>query len=218
MTTSSRSSGLLLAAGAAAFAAYVFSHPRGDDVRGKEDLDAAVHAMAGDAAWVPSHLIGIVATVLIAVAVWRLLRSGWLADQPKARIAGWVLFAGAIAASVELVPHTLAGYEADAFTAGESTPMTDLHVLLQAVLLPLYGVGVAALAAVGFGRVAHPVACALGVVGGVALAVVGPLLLATDNAGFGVVFMPGGGTFLFLFAAGVRLARSGRHQALITAT
>ena len=118
---------------------------------------------------------------------------------------------------MELLPHILVASETTEIERGGSTPATDLHLVLQGLLLPLYGVGVAALAVTGYRSVAHPVACVLGTVGGVALTVVGPVLALTDDPAFGVLFMPGAGTFLFLLAAGIRLARAGARQpALVT--
>lgn len=94
-----------------------------------------------------------------------------------------------------------------------STPATTLHIVLHATLLPIYAVGVGLLAWRGFGQVANRASCVLGVVGGIALTVVGPLLLLTDNPDLGRVFMPGAGTFIFLIAVGVRLVSDSRRDA-----
>ena len=194
-----------LTAGAVTFAAYVLIHPRGD-VEGAADVEQAVHSMAVESTWVGSHLVGLAAVLMIGIGLTALLRGGWLASEPRPRRAAWLVVAGSVAATLELVPHTLVATEATG-GAGSSTLLTDLHVLFQATLLPVYGLGIAALALAGFGRVAHPIACLLGVVGGVALTVVGPLLLITDDPAFGVVFMPGAGSFVFLIAVGLRLIR-----------
>lgn len=205
--TTLRSGGRILAAGAATFAVYVLTHPRGD-VDAANNVDEAVHTMAVESAWVPSHIIGLAATVLIAAGLWTLLRSDWLSDDQRARRAALLLLGGTVGAAIELVPHIFVAAETEELAAQGSTPLTDLHLIFQATLLPIYGVAVAALAIIGFGRVAHPLACVLGVIGGAALAAVGPLLLITDDPRLGFIFMPAGGTFLFLFAAGARAARS----------
>jgi hypothetical protein len=196
----------ILTAGAVTFALYVLLHPRGA-VEEAVDLDEAVHSMAVESTWVLSHLVGLAAVAMIGLGVWMLLRSGWLSDQRGARRSAWLLLAGTVAAAVELVPHILVASETTELVAGAPSPLTDAHVLFQATLVPVYAVGVAALALTGFGRVAHPVACALGIVGGIALALVGPVLLITDDPKFGKLFMLGAGTFLFLLAAGTRLVR-----------
>lgn len=217
MSISTKTGGRVLTAGAAAFAGYVLTHPRGA-VKEASTLDEAIHSMAIEPAWVGSHVIGLGAALLIAAGVGLLLRAGWLSDDRQARRSAWLLLAGAVAAAVELVPHTFVASETAAISAGGSTPLTDLHVLFQATLLPVYGLGVAALAVTGLRRVAHPVACALGAVGGLALVVVGPTLFISGNPALGVLFMPAGGTVIFLLAAGLRLARSGVPQPALTAT
>ncbi len=209
----SQTRGWLVTAGAAMFALYVLTHPRGAVERAR-DVGEAVHSAAVQPAWVPSHLIGLAAVVLIALGLWGLLRAGWLAADARSRRSAWLLLAGAAALAVELVPHTLVAAETGELAAAEgATPLTDLHLLFQAMLVPIYGLGVVALAITGFGRVAHPVACVLGVIGGAALTAVGPLLLITDDPQVGVVFMPGVGTIAFLLATGVRVARGGSGQA-----
>lgn len=200
----------LLTAGAATFAAYVITHPHGRSE--PETIEEATSSMAAGGAWVASHLIGLLAVALIAVGVALLLRSGWLGDDRRARRAGWLVVVGAGAAAIELVPHTLVALETDELVAGGSTPFTDLHLLLQSILLPLYGIGVAALAVFGFGRVAPRVMCLLGAIGGAAIAVVGPLLLMTGDPAFGAIFLLGPGTFLFLLATGLRAASAGGHR------
>jgi hypothetical protein len=200
-----------LTVGAALFALYVMTHPHGA-AREVETVDEAVHSMAVESTWVLSHLIGLAAVLLLGAGVWMLLRSGWLRDLPRARQAAWLLFAGTLGAALELAPHILVASETTELAAGGATPVTDLHLFFQATLLPVYGLGVAALAVTGYRRIAHPLACVLGAVGGIALIVVGPLLLVTKEAGFGVIFMPGAGTFLFLLAAGLRLTRAGVHR------
>lgn len=134
---------------------------------------------------------------------------GWLSDLPRARGAAWLLFAGTLGAAVELVPHILVASETTELAAGGSASFTELHLLFQATLQPIYGLGVAALAVTGYRRVAHPLACLLGGLGGVALAIVGPLLVLTDDPSVGMIFMPGAGTILFLLAAGLHVARGG---------
>lgn len=196
----------VLTAGAVMFAAYVLVHPRGE-VEEAVDVEQAVHSMAVESTWVASHLVGLAAVVMIGIGLSALLRQGWLAAEPRTRRSAWLLVAGSFAAAVELVPHTFVAAETTALAGGSSSPLTDLHVLLQATLLPVYGLGVAALAAAGFGRIAPPIVSLLGIVGGVALTVVGPLLLITDDPAFGMIFMPGAGTFIFLIAVGLRLIR-----------
>jgi formate/nitrite transporter FocA (FNT family) len=69
------SPGWVLTAGAALFAVYVFTHPRGA-ARDASTVDEAVHSMAVEGAWVTSHVVGLAAVVLIGTGVWMLLRDG----------------------------------------------------------------------------------------------------------------------------------------------
>src|SRR5688500_8390407 len=128
MSNSQRSVGLLLTTGAATFAVYVLTHPQGS-VDDATNVKEAVHSMAVESAWVPSHLIGLAALALIGTSLWRLLRSGWLEHDRRARAAGWLLLAGTLAAAVELVPHMLVSSETSELAGGGPTPVTDLHLL-----------------------------------------------------------------------------------------
>lgn len=116
------------------------------------------------------------------------------------------------------MPHLLAASEAAQLAGGGPTPFTDVHMVLQALFTPVYGAGIAGVALAGFGRVAHPIACVLGVIGGVALIAVAPLLLATGNGAFAMLFLPANGTWVFLTAVGVRAAMTGRAESRATST
>lgn len=199
--------GVLLTAGVATFVAYVLTHPRGAE-RTPETVREMVHSMAIEPAWEVSHAIGLLAFLLIGVGMWALLRAGAWADDKLVRRAAGLVVVGSFVAAVELIPHALVGLETGEILTGGSAPFTDLHLLLQALFLPVYAAGIAGLAVTGFGRVAHPIACVLGVIGGVALALVGPLLLVTDEAALGRMFMAGSGTVLFLLAVGIRAIRN----------
>ena len=194
------SAGLLLAAGG-------LMHPQADADAGYEQ---ALAGMFGASAWTASHALTLSGFLLLSIALAALLRShgrGWAAPQ---RVAGWAVVAGAGLAAIESVPHLLASSEADALLAGGDTPLTDLHAILQAVSTPAVGLAVAALAlttardrTLGNGRIAAAVAT----VGGVAFALAGPSMLATQDPALSPLFAGAAAVAVWFVLAGVRTRR-----------
>jgi hypothetical protein len=192
--------GLLLAAGG-------LMHPHADAEAGYEQ---ALAGMFGASAWTASHGLTLSAFLLVAVALAALLRAvgdGWAV---RVRRAGWAVVAGAGLAAVEAVPHLLASTEADALLRGDATPLTDLHAVLQAVATPAFGLAVAALAlttagdrTLGNGRVA----ALAGVLGGLAYALAGPLMLLTEDPALSPLFAGAAPIAVWFVLAGARTGR-----------
>jgi hypothetical protein len=192
--------GLLLAAGG-------LLHPRVDT---SADFEQGLAGMFERSAWVASHAITLAGFVLLAVSLAGLLRGLGPAWSARRRVIGWTVVAGAGLAAVESVPHLLAASEADALIDGASTPLTDLHSILQAIATPVLGLSVAALAvacaptrALGSGRIAAAVA----VVGGVAFALAGPAIAITHNPELSPLFVGSAGISIWLMVSGLATAR-----------
>jgi len=166
--------------------------------------------MFESSAWVASHSLTLAGFLLLAVSMAVLMRDFGNAWGSRGRLIGWAVAAGAGLAAVEAVPHLLAGSEADALLAGDSTPLTDLHKVLQAVSTPAVGLSVAALAVVSAsgralagGRVAAPFA----VIGGAAFAFAGPVIAVTENSELSPLFTGSAGLSIWLVVSGIRTAR-----------
>ena len=179
-------------------------HPHGHG----DTVDAHLLSMFESPAWAPAHWVLLVGSVLAAaglVVAWRRHTFGpsvqrWL---PAASVA-WVFGA------LEVLPHLLAAGEAHALEHHEATPVLDLHVLLQVASAPLVGIS-GAVVAVLVARAARTrpawVLAVVGVIGGLGYAASAPLLVATGNVAFTVLFPFQAGLALWLLGTGVRLLR-----------
>jgi hypothetical protein len=192
--------GLLLGLGGAL-------HPRVDTA---VEYEKGLAGMFESAAWVSSHALTMAGFVVLGVSLAVLVRDLGPAWGSRVRAIGWVAAVAAGLAAMESVPHLLARSEADALLEGGSTPLTDLHAVLQAVATPAVGLSLAALAvatagtrALGSGRIAAGVAVA----GGVAFALAGPAIAVTENSELSVLFTGSAGLSIWLLVSGVRTAR-----------
>lgn len=156
---------------AAGFVVGGLLHPQED-----EALTGLVQtgAWLGDPAWVPSHLLLLVAEVLLIVGLLGLV-TGHPDLGVSARRAGWVALAAAALWVVEGVPHVLAAGDAHAVTGGHHAPFFSVFQQVAPLIYPIVGLSVGALATLGRGRLTHPIFAVAGVVGGGAYAL-GPLL------------------------------------------
>lgn len=146
---------------------------------------------AGDT-WVLSHTGVAVGTLLLAVGLWSAHRSGrWpAASRGALRVA-------AVAVSlyvVETVMHLAAVIDRDALAAGDAAPVAFSHLALAAVLYPVSGLAIAALAARLFTTVtaANKVLAAVGVLAGLVHAVSVPLTLLSPDTETTPIFAAGG--------------------------
>jgi len=172
--------GWCLAAAGALFLLGGMLHPHEDPpgVSLKEHL----HVMYDDPAWYPSHVLLLAGTALIAVALVLLVRRRLLADVPVAQLAATVAAVTAVLASLGMVLHLFAASDAGRIAAGRSTPLTDVHLVVETITVPLFGFAIAVLAVVGaatrsLGNWLTPL---FGVVGGVAYALASGTAAFTD--------------------------------------
>lgn len=146
---------------------------------------------AGDT-WVLSHAGVALGTVLLAVGLWAAHRSGrW----PEATRRTLRLAALAVSVYVvETVAHLAAWIDRDALAAGDPAPVAFSHLALAAVLYPVSGLAISAVAlrlgtAVTAG---HKVLAGIGVVAGLAHAVAVPLTLLAPDLETSPVFAAAG--------------------------
>lgn len=199
-----RTTAALFVAGGLLMAAGGQMHPRGSGAT----LEAHLLTMLQSPAWPVAHavlLIGGVASALAFLVAWRTEAFGpqvqrWL---PLA-VAGWALGAA------EMVPHLLAVNDAHALAHHEATPVLDAHLLMQVIATPAVGV-TGAVVAVAVARAARTRAAsalaAFAVVGGLLSAGAGPLVMATGDTRFAVLFPFQAGLAVWLLGTGIRLWR-----------
>jgi hypothetical protein len=186
-------------------------HPRVDT---SVDLDQGLAGMFESSTWDIAHALTLAGYMVLAVSLAVLVRGlgpGWSARQ---RLIGWAAVGGACIAAVESVPHLFASSETDALLSGGSTPLTDLHTILQAFATPAIGLSVAALAiassrhrTLGNGSIVAVV----GIVGGVAYTFAGPMIALTENSEFSPLFIGSAGVSIWFVVSGIRMTL--RHNA-----
>lgn len=192
---------LLVAAGVCMAAAGPL-HPE-SDASGTTREELATMT-AGDT-WVLSHAGVAVGTVLLAVALWSAHRGDhWpAATRRNLRLA-------AIAVSVyvvETVVHLAAVVDREALAAGDPAPVAFGHLALAAVLYPVSGLAIVALAVRLAATVTagHKVLAGIGVLAGLAHAVSVPLTLLAPDLETTPVFAAGG-ILLAAWAIGTGIA------------
>jgi hypothetical protein len=192
----------LLVAGGLVMALAGPLHPE-SDASGSTREELA--EMTAGATWVASHTGTAVGTALLAAGLWAASRSGrWPAATHKA------LRVAAIAVSVyvlETVMHLAAVLDRDALAAGDPAPIAFTHLGLAAVLYPISGLAVSALAARLFraSAGANRVFAAVGVVAGLLHAVSVPLTLVAPDFETTPIFAAAG-TLLAAWALGLGIA------------
>lgn len=165
--TLSRWPWLLLVGGILGFLGSLL-HPQGDPTL---TGDAAVAAEIGDPLWTPSHVLILAFAVLLVPGMLGLARSGVLSGA--ARTAALVTFGASIVWVAESVPHLLAAADHHALLAGQPTPFLTAHAAAAGIVYPLVTFPLAALALLGWRRLAHPVLNVLGAIGAVAFGIAG---------------------------------------------
>lgn len=199
-----RTMAALFLTGGALLAAGGQTHPQGAG----DTIDAHLLSMFSGPTWGLSHLLLLVGSSVCAVALGVAHRAqafgGSVQRWLPAAVVAWSLGA------LETIPHLLAAGESDALTHHDATPVLDLHVLLQTVATPLVGFSTA-MVAIAVARAAHTrtawVLAVVGVVGGVVYGVAGPLVVATGNPAYTVLFPFLAGIALWFLGTGVRLLR-----------
>jgi hypothetical protein len=194
-----------LVAGGAIFFAGGGMHPKEDPpgVSLKEHL----RIMFDDPAWFPAHTVLLVGMALIAVALVALVRGRSLAVVPRVQSVAKVAAVAAVLAAADMVLHLLSATEADRMDAGQSTPITDVNLVLEAITVPAFGLSIAALAVVGAAThtIGNWVVAVPGVVGGLGFALAGATFLFTDA--LDPLFPLAAGIGLWALAVGIWLLR-----------
>jgi hypothetical protein len=188
--------GLLLSMGG-----QLHPHGVGDTVAGY------LGSMLAGPGWPLSHALLLAGTLLATLGFLDLRRAG----GPGAPLRRWLTLAvaGWAVAAVEMVPHLLAVTDADGLERHGATPVLDVHLVLQVLATPALGLTTAALA-VAVARSARTWPARLlavpAVVGGVGYALAGPLVAATGDLHWTVLFPLQAGPALWLVGTGIRLA------------
>ncbi|MEU1599700.1 hypothetical protein ABZ468_44610 [Streptomyces sp. NPDC005708] len=197
-----RTAACLLLAGGTAFLIGGGLHPRVDapDGGAKERL----RVMFEDGGWYPSQALMLAGTALIAAALIALVRRRLPTETPWARHATTVAALGAILASLALLLHLLAAGEADRLASGGNTPITDTLVVVDTIAMPVFGLGIAALALAGAltRTLGNMVAAIPGVIGGLGYALAAGTILISDR--LDGLFPTAIGIALWAAAAGVQ--------------
>jgi hypothetical protein len=193
--------GLLL--GGATFFIGGSMHPKQDppDVTVHEHL----RIMFEDPAWYPSHAVLLVGMVLLAASLVGLVRHGALAAHPRAQKAGVVAAVTSVIAAFGMALHLVAGSEAGRIAAGESTPIVNVHVVVETLTVPAFGFSIAAFAVIAaFGRiVGDRVTSVIGLLAGVGYGLAGGTLLFIDS--LNGLFPLAAGIGIWAAAAGIGL-------------
>lgn len=181
-------------------------HPRAETAGEFESTLATMYAAA---AWEASHIVTLVGWVVLAVSFAALRRSGAVASDRRLRVLAGIVTVGAGLAAAEILPHLLAASEAEEVVAGDGAPFTSAHLIAQAISTPVLGFGVAAFAVVGARTraVGQPALAALAVLGGVAVGIVGPAILAFRDPSLAPLFIGSVGIAVWLIVSGIGLAR-----------
>jgi hypothetical protein len=122
---------------------------------------------------------------------------------------------GAALASVALLLHLLAANEADRLAVGGDAPITDTLLVVDTIAIPVFGLGIAALALVGAltRTVGNVVVAIPGVVGGVGYALAAGTILISDH--LDGLFPTAIGIALWAAAVGVQVLLGRRATATV---
>ena len=176
-------------------------HPQFGD---EDEFDAALSSVLADSAWVPSHALLLAGLGLLTMSLWSL--------RAEVRLRPAVLFASAASglATIAMVPHLLASSEADEVLAGDSTPLTDTHTIIDLVSVPALGIALIALAVTGLRTrlLAGRILTAMAAIGSVAFSLAAPLLFAFEEPALALLFIGSVGFSAWMIGSGIKLARS----------
>jgi len=203
--------GWTLLAGGVIFFVGGAMHPEEDPpgVTLKEHL----RLMYKDGNWYPGHALILVGMVLIATALIALARSDELRRVPSVHIsavvASYASSVGAFAAFLHLIMAT----EADKIAANQSTPLTNLNLVVETIATPVFALSIAAFATIGAltGVIGNRLAAVLAVVGGVGYALAGSTFVWTDA--LDPLFPLAGHIGLWAIVTAISLLRSARTTA-----
>jgi hypothetical protein len=200
--TAARKTTSLMIAGGMTMAIGGQLHPKGEG----DTFDDSVLSMLQNSAWNLSHLLLLVGLLLGVAALVVAKRGGVFAPSVgpwlTAAIVGWSLGA------IEMIPHALSATESDAFQAGGSTPLLDLHTWIEVISTPALGLSSIALAiAVARDARTRPawILAAIATLGGLAFAAAGPVINLTENSDFAALFAGQAAISIWLIGTALRL-------------
>lgn len=167
----------LFIVGGIAFFAYGPLHPKGSD---HGDKTEQLHSMLVDPTWYPAHAVGLLAFACIAAGIIRFGRRTALPASVArvATVTGVIAVVGTIGAVI----HLFAGTQAAATEDGGTSFLVLLFTGVETVVNPVWGAAMAALAVAGglTRTLGNRIVLALGVIGGLAFALVTATIAFTD--------------------------------------
>jgi hypothetical protein len=172
--------GWTLLAGGAIFFVGGAMHPEEDPpgVTLKEHL----RLMYKDNNWYPGHTLILIGVVLIAAALVTLARSGVLKRVPSVHVSAVIAAIASSFGAFAAFLHLIMATEADKIAAHQSTPLTNLNLVVETIATPAFGFSIAVFATLGAltGTVGNRAAAVLAIVGGFGYALAGATFVWTD--------------------------------------
>lgn len=144
--------------------------------------------MLVDPAWIPSHAAMAVGFIVLTFGLASFRRLPGLSALTL-RWAGIAFFASVLE-SVEAFMHTIAAFDAAAFSAGESTPIFTAHIWMASAFWTVYAVAIGGLIVAGVRdrSLGSPWIAWIGLIGAVAHGTVMWLAVWLDMGRFGILF------------------------------
>jgi hypothetical protein len=161
-----------------------------------------------DPSWYPSHALLLAGMALIAASLIGLVRGRTLAARPRVHAVAKLAAITAALSVVSALLHLVSAADADRIAAGAATPLTDASLGVETVVIPAFGLAVAALAALGAAThtLGNWIAAVLGITGGIAYALAAGTALFTDALNF--LFPAAAGIAVWAILVGAGLLRS----------
>lgn len=128
---------------------------------------AALAGWVGDPLWLPSHGLILAAFMLLLPGLLGLSRSR-VPLSATARRAAWIATATLVLLILEGIPHFAAAFDETAVLAGQPAPFLTGHLFGSAVIYPVFGLALAALAVLSGRNLTHPIIGVLSAIGAVA--------------------------------------------------
>lgn len=181
-------------------------HP-GEDPPGVS-LKQHLLIMYEDPGWYASHALLLAGMALIAASLIALVRGRTLASRPRVQTVAKIAAITAALAVVSAFLHLVSATDADRIAAGASTPLTDASLGVETLVIPAFGLAIAALAALGAAThtLGNWLAAVVGITGGIAYALAAGTALFTEA--FNPLFPAAAGIAVWAMIAGIGILRS----------
>lgn len=181
-------------------------HP-GDDPPGLT-LKQHLLLLYEDPSWYVSHALLLAGMALIAASLIMLVRGRTLAAHRRVHGVAKIAAITAALSVISALLHLVSASDADRIAAGASTPLTDASLGVETLVIPAFGLAVAALAAIGAATrtLGNWMAAVVGVTGGVAYALAAGTALLTDALNF--LFPAAAGIAVWAILVGIGILRS----------